>query len=49
MGIITRSTLSRLEAQDDMYVTTLQRIVESLGGRLEIVARHAERPTRLGH
>jgi transcriptional regulator with XRE-family HTH domain len=37
MGI-TQSALSRLETQDDMYVSTLQRIVESLGGRLEIIA-----------
>jgi transcriptional regulator with XRE-family HTH domain len=37
MGI-TQSALSRLEGQDDMYVSTLQRIVESLGGRLEIIA-----------
>jgi predicted XRE-type DNA-binding protein len=37
MGI-TQSALSRLEAQDDLYVSTLQRIVESLGGRLEIIA-----------
>ena len=37
MGI-TLSALSRLESQDDMYVSTLQRIVESLGGRLEIIA-----------
>ena len=37
MGI-TQSALSRLESQDDMYVSTLVRIVESLGGRLEIIA-----------
>jgi DNA-binding XRE family transcriptional regulator len=37
MGV-TQSALSRLESQDDMYVSTLQRIVESLGGRLEIIA-----------
>ena len=37
MGI-TQSALSRLESQDDMYVSTLQRIVESLGGKLEIIA-----------
>jgi transcriptional regulator with XRE-family HTH domain len=37
MGI-TQSALSRLEGQDDMYVSTLQRIVEALGGRLDIIA-----------
>lgn len=37
MGI-TQSVLSRLEAQHDMYVGTLQRIVKSLRGRLQIIA-----------
>lgn len=36
---IAQPTLSRLEKQTDMQVTTLQRLVEALGGELEIVAR----------
>jgi len=36
---VAQPTLSRLERQSDMQVTTLQRLVEALGGELEIVAR----------
>lgn len=35
---IKQPTLSRLEAQDDMQISTLRRLIEALGGRLEIVA-----------
>jgi transcriptional regulator with XRE-family HTH domain len=38
MGI-TQPTLSHLESQDDMQIGTLQRIVEALGGELEITAK----------
>jgi predicted transcriptional regulator len=38
MGI-TQPTLSHLEGQDDMQVSTLQRIVKALGGELEIIAK----------
>jgi transcriptional regulator with XRE-family HTH domain len=36
---IKQPTLSKLESQDDMQISTLRRIVEALGGELEIVAR----------
>jgi transcriptional regulator with XRE-family HTH domain len=32
-------TLSRLESQDDMQISTLQRIVTALGGELEVIAK----------
>jgi plasmid maintenance system antidote protein VapI len=35
---VKQPTLSRMESQDDMQVSTLQRLVEALGGKLEIVA-----------
>jgi len=35
---IKQPSLSKLESQEDMYVTTLQRLVEALGGSLEIIA-----------
>ena len=35
---IKQSGLSRLESQDDMQISTLRRIVEALGGELDIVA-----------
>ena len=34
---ITQPSLSKLENQDDMQITTLRRLVEALGGELEIV------------
>jgi predicted transcriptional regulator len=37
MGI-GQSALSQLESRDDMQVSTLRRIIEALGGRLEIIA-----------
>jgi transcriptional regulator with XRE-family HTH domain len=36
---IKQPTLSQLESQDDMQISTLQRIVAALGGELEIVAK----------
>jgi transcriptional regulator with XRE-family HTH domain len=38
MGV-TQPTLSRLESQDDMQLSTLRRIVEALGGELEVIAK----------
>ena len=35
---IKQPTLSQLESQDDMQISTLRRIVEALGGELEIIA-----------
>ena len=35
---IKQPTLSRLESQTDMQISTLQRLVEGLGGSLELVA-----------
>ena len=35
---IRQPTLSQLESNDDMQISTLRRIVEALGGELEIVA-----------
>jgi len=36
---ITQPSLSKLENQDDMQIGTLRRVIEALGGQLEIVAR----------
>ncbi len=35
---IKQPTLSQLESQEDMQISTLRRIVEALGGKLEIIA-----------
>ena len=36
---IKQPSLSKLENQSDMQISTLRRIVEALGGELEVVAR----------
>jgi predicted transcriptional regulator len=36
---ITQPCLSKMEKQTDMQIGTLDRIIESLGGRLEVIAR----------
>lgn len=35
---ITQPSLSKLESQDDMQISTLRRIIEALGGELELTA-----------
>ncbi len=35
---VTQPSLSKLENQDDMQVSTLRRLIEALGGQLEIIA-----------
>jgi DNA-binding Xre family transcriptional regulator len=37
MGV-TQPTVSMLESQDDIRLSTLERIVEALGGKLEVIA-----------
>lgn len=34
-----QSTVSRIERQDDLYLSTLREYVEALGGQLDLVAR----------
>ena len=46
MGI-TQPTLSKHEAQSDMQVSTLQRLVHALGGELEIVAHLPQGDVRI--
>jgi transcriptional regulator with XRE-family HTH domain len=44
---IRQPTLSRIEAQDDIHVSTLQRLVRALGGELEIIAHMPDRDVRI--
>jgi hypothetical protein len=39
--------VSRLEQQADMYVSTLRRYLQALGGTLEIVAHFPDRDVRI--
>ena len=40
-------SISKLERQTDMYVSTLRRYIEAMGGELEIVARFPEGEVRI--
>ncbi len=35
---VKQPTLSRLESQDDMQISTLNRLIKALGGELELIA-----------
>jgi transcriptional regulator with XRE-family HTH domain len=35
---IRQPSLSKLESQDDMQISTLQRLIQALGGQLELIA-----------
>jgi len=45
---IKQPSLSKLENQDDMQISTLRRLVEALGGRLEIIAHLPRGDIRIG-
>jgi len=44
---ITQSALSQMEAQDDLQLSTLRRLVAALGGELDVVARFGDRSVLL--
>ncbi len=44
---IKQPTLSRIESQSDMQISTLRRLIESLGGELEIIAHLPDGDVRL--
>lgn len=44
---IRQPSLSKIESQDDMQITTLNRLVEALGGKLEIIVHMPKGEIRL--
>ncbi|HEX2079941.1 MAG TPA: XRE family transcriptional regulator [Longimicrobium sp.] len=44
----TQASVSKLERRSDMYLSTLRRLVEAMGGELEITARFPDGAIRLG-
>lgn len=42
-----QAAVSKVERRADMYVSTLRRYIEALGGKLEIVARFPEGEVRI--
>lgn len=45
---IKQPSLSKLEKQSDMQISTLQRIVRALGGELEMVAQFPQGAVKIG-
>ena len=43
----SQSSISKLERRVDVYVSTLRRYIESMGGELEIVARFPDGSVRI--
>jgi len=41
---VRQDTISRLEKRSDMLLSTMRHYVESMGGRLELVAKFPDRP-----
>ena len=44
---IRQPSLSKLENQDDMQISTLRRIVHALGGKLEVIAKFPKGAVKL--
>lgn len=44
---IKQPSLSKLEKQTDMHISTLEKIVQALGGELEVIARFPKRAVRI--
>jgi len=43
----SQSSISKLERREDVYVSTLRRYIESMGGELDIIARFPEGDVRI--
>ena len=41
---VNQASVAKLERRTDMYLSTLRRFVEAMGGELEIVARFPDQP-----
>jgi transcriptional regulator with XRE-family HTH domain len=41
---IKQAAVSKLERRADMYLSTLRKLIEAMGGSLELVARFPDRP-----
>ncbi|MCC6918685.1 MAG: XRE family transcriptional regulator [Alphaproteobacteria bacterium] len=44
---LTQGSVAKLEKRADMYVGTLRRFIEAMGGELEIVARFADHTVKI--
>ncbi|TDR94429.1 XRE family transcriptional regulator [Enterovirga rhinocerotis] len=44
---INQGSVAKIEKRTDMYVSTLRRFIEAMGGELEIVARFPDRAVKI--
>jgi DNA-binding transcriptional regulator YiaG len=44
---VGQGAVAKIEKRTDMYVSTLRRFIEAMGGELEIVARFADHSVRI--
>ncbi|HZC15159.1 MAG TPA: XRE family transcriptional regulator [Caulobacteraceae bacterium] len=44
---VGQGSVAKIEKRADMYVSTLRRFIEAMGGELEIVARFADRSIKI--
>ena len=44
---VNQAAISKIERRTDMYVSTLRRFIEAMGGELEIVARFADHTVKI--
>ena len=44
---VEQPAIAKLEKRTDMYLSTLRRFIEAMGGELEIVARFPDRSVRI--
>lgn len=44
---LTQGSVAKIEKRTDMYVGTLRRFIEAMGGELEIVARFADHTVKI--
>ena len=44
---VEQATVSKMERRTDMYISTLRRFIQAMGGQLEITAKFAEGDVRI--
>jgi predicted transcriptional regulator len=44
---VTQASISKMERRSDMYLSTLRKIIEAMGGKLEIIALMPDGPVRI--
>jgi transcriptional regulator with XRE-family HTH domain len=46
---VRQGSVAKMERRTDMYVSTVRRFIEAMGGRLEITAHFEERVVKIGN